>query len=67
MEILATKYPGMELTIHIGRNYECTLTEATFIVKDGKVTQLAAQVKRVGYERRCNCYSCNPPSYGDDD
>ena len=52
LQILAVRYPSLDLTLHSGSDYESTVCSATFHVKDGVVTRCAPEVETI---RDCRC------------
>ena len=54
LEVLASLFPSLSLTLHSGSDYESTVCSATFHVQNGVVTMHPPEVKNI---RECRCLS----------
>ena len=54
LEILASMYPSLSLTLHSGSDYESTVCSATFHVRNGAVVMCPPEVQNI---RECRCLS----------
>lgn len=54
LEVLASMYPSLSLTLHSGSDYESTVCSATFHVRNGTVVMCPPEVEKI---RECRCLS----------
>ena len=54
LEVLASLFPSLSLTLHSGSDYESTVCSATFHVQNGVVTMHPPEVENI---RKCRCLS----------
>lgn len=58
MSIIAKRYPLLDLVIDVGYSMECRRCEATFSIKNGRVTREATTRIDTMIPGRCRCDRC---------